>query len=559
MLGVERPRTSLAETVIYELHVRGFTAAHPGIPPELRGTYAGLAHPAALTHLRELGITAVELMPVQHFAHRRALVERGLRNYWGYDPIQYFALQREYASRPTPEGALDEFRGMVAALHGAGIEVFMDVVFNHTAEGDEHGAMLCFKGIDNAAYYRLVDGDRRRYLNITGTDNTVNAGHPQVRRMIADALRYWAGEMNVDGFRLDLASVIGRHGEGLEFRGEFLEELRQDPLLADRKLIAEPWDLAHDGHHLGRFPAGWLEWNDHFRGDVRDFWLRRTGAVAGFVTRVAGSPDVFHIDSRPPQSSINYITSHDGFTLRDLVSYERTYNEANGEGNRDGMRENHSWNCGVEGESPDSWIRALRDRERRNLLTTLLISQGIPMLLAGDEMGRTQRGNNNAYCQDNGISWVDWAGVDGALVDFVRLLCWLRSEHPSLRRTAWLTGADPRGPRGVIRFFDAHAHEITEGEPTVERGAVEILIPGRIPPEPGSDGGWTGDGDFLLLCNPREFDTLFSFPSEVFSKSWWAVIDTSRPAHVGNPLQRVSGALSCRAHSMVVLMGCETR
>jgi isoamylase len=288
---------------------------------------------------------------------------------------------------------------------------------------------------------------------------------------------------------------------------------------------------------------------------VRDFWLRRTGVVSGFVSRVAGSPEIFNVDGRPPQSSINYIASHDGFTLQDLVSFEETHNEANGENNQDGMRVNRSWNCGVEGDTGDSWIRALRGREQRNLLTTLFVSQGIPMLLAGDEMGRTQRGNNNAYCQDNGISWVDWAGADRALLDFVRLLCRLRSEHPPLRRVAWPSGS----PRDAIRIFDAHAHELTGGEPTVERGAVEILVPGCIPPEPGGGGEWTGDGDFLLLCNAREFDTLFSFPSDAFSKSWWTVIDTSRPAHVGNPLQRVSGALSCRAHSMVVLMGCETR
>ncbi|HET6347624.1 MAG TPA: glycogen debranching enzyme, partial [Candidatus Krumholzibacteria bacterium] len=408
----------------------------------------------------------------------------------------------------------------------------------------------CFKGIDNAAYYRLVDGDHRRYLNITGTDNTVNAGHPHIRGMILDALRYWAGEMNVDGFRLDLAAVIGRHGAGLDFRGEFLDEIQHDPLLADRKLIAEPWDLARDGHQLGRFPAGWLEWNDHYRDDVREFWLRRAGNTSAFVLRTAGSPDVF--DGRAPQSSVNYITCHDGFTLRDLVSYEHTHNEANGEDNRDGMRENHAWNCGVEGASDDSWIRTLRDRERRNLLTTLLLSQGVPMLLAGDETGRTQRGNNNAYCQDNEVSWLDWNRVDRALVDFVGLLCRLRTEHPALRRTVWLTGSNRGTPAGNgIRCFDALGSEITSHD-TVHH-ALQILIPGGTSPEAASE--WAGDADVLLLCNPRDFDTVFSIPTGDAAHAWWQVVDTGRTSHAADPPHRVSGVVTTRPHTLVVLMG----
>ncbi|HEX6792117.1 MAG TPA: glycogen debranching protein GlgX [Candidatus Krumholzibacteria bacterium] len=555
--GVERPRTPADQTVIYELHVRGFTKLNPLIPPELRGTYAGLAHPASLTHLRRLGVTAVELMPVQHFVHRRFMVQRGLRNFWGYDPLQYFALQREYASHPTPLGALTEFREMVATLHGAGIEVIMDVVFNHTGEGDEHGSMLCFKGIDNAAYYRLVDDDRRRYLNITGTDNTVNAGHPQVRRMILDALRYWAGEMNVDGFRLDLAGVIGRHGAGLDFRRDFLEELHRDPVLADRKLIAEPWDLGSDGHQLGRFPAGWHEWNDHFRDDVRDYWLRRGGNSAALVMRIAGSPDVF--EARAPQASINYITSHDGFTLEDLVTYEKKYNQANGEDNRDGMHTNLSWNCGFEGPSPDDWIRSLRDRERRNLLTTMMLSQGIPMLLAGDEMGRTQRGNNNAYCQDNEISWVDWTRAENDLVDFVAELCRLRKEHPALRRTLWLASADGHVRPDGLRYFDSHAKEVPVGETLSVHGPLEILLPGRDRSVFDRRSQWTNDADFLLLCNPRDQDAVFSIPSNGRTTSWWRLIDTATAAAIRAPLQRVSGVATVRAHSMIVLMGTEMR
>jgi glycogen operon protein len=557
--GVERPRTPLEQTIIYELHVKGFTAAHPLIPPELRGTFAGLAHPASLTHLTKLGITAIELMPVQHFVTRRSMVERGLRNYWGYDPIQCFALQRAYASHPDAHCAVNEFREMVASMHAAGIEVIMDVVFNHTSEGNEYGAHLCFKGIDNAAYYRLVENDRRHYLNLTGTDNTVNAGHEHVRRMILDALRYWAGEMNVDGFRLDLAGVIGRHGAGLDFRGEFLEELRRDPLLADRKLIAEPWDLGHDGHQLGRFPAGWLEWNDRFRDDVRQFWLRRPGDAASLGLRVAASPDVFDAQGRVPQSSINHVTSHDGFTLRDLVTYERIYNQANGEDNRDGMQFNYSWNCGVEGESDDAWIRSLREREARNLLTTLLVSQGIPMLLAGDEMGRTQRGNNNAYCQDNDISWMDWEHADRARVDFVSLLCRLRREHPALRRVLWLAGADGLVRANGMHYYDALARPVEVGEKVRIRGPVQILFPGRDPSGFDRRPAWTEDADFLLLCNPRDLDTVFSVPSNGTSRSWWRVADTGSSTRADAPFHRVSGAVRCRAHAMVVLMGADTR
>jgi glycogen operon protein len=552
---VKRPNIPLEETIIYEMHVRGFTKLHPQVPPELRGTFAGLAHPAALAHLTRLGITAVELMPVQYFVNRRSMVERGLRNYWGYDPIQYFALQREYASRPEPHQAVEEFREMVAALHAAGIEVILDIVFNHTGEGDEHGAHLCFKGIDNAAYYRLVEEDHRRYLNITGTDNTVNAGHKDVRAMIVDALRYWAGEMNVDGFRLDLAGVIGRHGAGLDFRGEFLEEMRRDPVLADRKLIAEPWDLGDNGNQLGRFPAGWLEWNDRYRDDVRQFWLRRSHDVQALSLRVAASPDVFDVEGRPPQASINHITSHDGFTLRDLVTYEQRYNQANGEDNRDGMQENYSWNGGVEGETADSWIRQLREREAKNLLATLFTSQGVPMLLAGDEMGRTQRGNNNAYCQDNEISWLDWENSDRARVEFTRLLCRLRREHPALRRTLWLAGADGRVRDNGMRYFDAVGNAVEVGDRVWVRGPVQILIPGRDPSVFDRRSQWDEDQDFLLILNPRDLDTLFSLPSTAASISWWRVLDTGSPLRTGVPFQRVSGAVRCRLHSMVVLMG----
>jgi isoamylase len=422
------PRTALADSVIYELHVKGFTRLHPEVPEALRGTYAGLAHPAAIAHLQRLGVTAVELLPVHQFVHDRALVARGLRNYWGYQSIGYFAPHNEYAASGDQ---VAEFKAMVRALHSAGLEVLLDVVFNHTAEGDEHGPTLCFRGLDNPAYYRLAD-DRSRYVDDTGCGNTLDAHRPHGLRLVMDSLRYWVQEMHVDGFRFDLAVSLGRTTTDFDPFGGFLDAVGQDPILSEIKLIAEPWDIGHGGYDLGDFPPGWSEWNGRYRDTARDFWRGAPGTLGDFATRLTGSSDLYG-RGRRPTASINLVTVHDGFTLTDLVSYDAKHNEANGEDNRDGSNDNRSWNCGVEGPTDDPAVLELRARQRRNLLATLLLSEGVPLLLAGDELGRTQGGNNNAYCQDNPISWIDWDG-DRDLLDFVAAVCRIRRENDVFRR-----------------------------------------------------------------------------------------------------------------------------
>ena len=410
---VERPRVSWANTVIYEMHVRGFTMRHPGVPDHLRGTYAGLAHPAAIEHLTNLGVTAIELLPTHHFVDEPHLVRRGLRNYWGYNSLGYFAPHAAYGSAGTRGEQVTEFKQMVRALHAAGIEVILDVVYNHTAEGDHLGPTLSFRGIDNTAYYRLRDGGRH-YADYTGTGNTLNVQQPQVLRLITDSLRYWVTAMHVDGFRFDLAAALARSMHDVDKLSAFLTVIQQDPVLSRVKLIAEPWDVGEGGYQVGEFPPLWTEWNDRYRDAVRDFWRMRAPGLRELASRLAGSSDLYEDDGRRPYASINFVTAHDGFTLRDLVSYERKHNEANGEENRDGNNDNRSWNCGGEGETTDPAVVSLRVRQAKNMLLTLLTSTGVPMLVAGDEMGRTQRGNNNAYCQDNDISWLDWTAVASA-------------------------------------------------------------------------------------------------------------------------------------------------
>jgi len=431
------PRTPLSDTVIYEVHARGWTMLNPAVPPALRGTYAGLAHPASIRHLQRLGVTAVELLPVHEFIDERRLVQSGLVNYWGYNSLGYFAPAARYAGGTDP---LSEFRGMIMRLHAAGIEVILDVVYNHTCEADELGPTLAFRGIDNASYYRLRE--RRWMDDVTGCGNTLNLAHPRVLQMVMDSLRFWAGEMHVDGFRFDLATALGRENGSFDPGSAFLDTLRQDPVLAGVKLIAEPWDIANC--ETGRFPPGLSEWNDRFRDAARGFWLTGATRCGEFASRLAGSSDLFRHDGRAPQSGINFITAHDGFTLADLVSYERKHNEDNGQANADGHNDNRSIHCGVEGPTQDPGVLALRARLQRALLATLMLSQGVPMLLAGDEHGRTQRGNNNAYCQDNAVSWtqwVEWEGMDHALVDFVARLIELRRHHPALRRITWFDGS----------------------------------------------------------------------------------------------------------------------
>jgi glycogen operon protein len=443
-----RPEVPLADSIIYEAHVKGLTRLHPEVPEALRGTYAGLAEPVVIEHLQRLGVTAVELLPVHQFVHEGTLLARGLRNYWGYQPIGYFAPHNEYAASPDP---VTEFRQMVRALHAGGIEVLLDVVYNHTAEGNQDGPTLCFRGLDNPAYYRLA-GDRRYYVDDTGVGNTLDTHRPAALRLVMDSLRYWAQEMHVDGFRFDLAATLGRGASGFDPYGGFLDAVSQDPVLSEVKLIAEPWDWG--AYELGGFPPGWSEWNGRYRDTVRDFWRGTPGTLADFATRLTGSSDLFS-HGRRPTASINLVCVHDGFTLNDLISYDAKHNEANGEGNRDGNDDNRSWNCGVEGPTDDPAVLGLRARQRRNFLATLLLSEGPPLLLGGDELARTQRGNNNAYCQDNAISWVDWAAGDQDLIAFVARLSWLRREHDVFRRTRFFTGDELRWLRPDGRPMEA--------------------------------------------------------------------------------------------------------
>ena len=436
-----RPERALADSIIYEVHVKGFTKLHPDVPESLRGTYAGLAHPAAVAHLKRLGVTSVELLPVHTYVNDAFLIQRGLRNYWGYQSIGYFAPHNAYSSTGDGGGQVDEFRRMVRDLHEAGLEVILDVVFNHTAEGSEYDPTLCFRGIDNAAYYRLAD-DRSHYVDDTGCGNTIDLQQPATLRLVMDSLRYWAQEMHIDGFRFDLAAALGRAASDFDPHSAFLEAVGQDPVLSGIKLIAEPWDTGWGGYDLGQFPPGWSEWNGRFRDTVRDFWRSTAGTLPDFATRISGSRDLFGHGGRRPTASVNIVTVHDGFTLGDLVAYNAKHNEANGEDNRDGSDDNRSWNCGAEGPTDDAGVLELRARQRRNFLATTLLSEGVPLILGGDEFARSQRGNNNSYCQDNELTWFDWdaAAQHDDLIDFTARLCRLRGEHPVLRRRQFFRG-----------------------------------------------------------------------------------------------------------------------
>ena len=521
----EAPRTPLAQSVIYETHVKGFTKLHPGVPEEIRGTYAGLAHPAALKHLTDLGVTAVELLPVHQFVQDSHLTEKGLRNYWGYNSIGFFAPHNEYVSDAAGQagGQVTEFKEMVKAIHAAGLEVILDVVYNHTAEGNDLGPTLSFKGIDNAAYYRLVEGDEAHYFDTTGTGNSLNVSHPAALGLIMDSLRYWVTEMHVDGFRFDLATTLTRQGGDAEIHSAFLTLISQDPVLAPVKMIAEPWDTA--GYQVGGFPADWSEWNGKFRDDVRDFW-NGTDSVLGTVSqRILGSPDVYEASRRSPLSSVNFITAHDGFTLHDLTSYNSKHNAANGEDNQDGESDNKSSNGGAEGPTEDEGINTRRDRRRRNLLATLLLSAGVPMILGGDELGRTQGGNNNAYCQDDEISWFDWANVDEELLEFTRALIALRAESPALRPN-WFRQA----PEVLSEVPDAIAAD-----------AVEIV---RSDGESFDEHDWDnpnartetlvftheGADSFALLLNAAENGVEFQVPEAPGAE--WELATSSDPAQV---------------------------
>jgi isoamylase len=522
----------LAETVIYELHVKGFTKQLDGVREDLRGTYAGLASDAAIGYLRDLGVTAVELLPVHHIADEHALVERGLTNYWGYSTVGYLAPHAGYAATGSRGEQVREFKGMVKALHRAGIEVILDVVYNHTAEGNHLGPTLSFKGVDNAAYYRLVPGDPRHYMDFTGTGNSLNPVNPSVLRLIMDSLRYFVTQCHVDGFRFDLASALARELYDVDRLSAFFDVIHQDPVLSQAKLIAEPWDVGPGGYQVGNFPVLWSEWNGLYRDSVRDFWRGHT-AVAEFARRFTGSSDLYQDDGRHPSASINFVTCHDGFTLRDLVSYDRKHNEANGEGNRDGSDDNRSWNCGVEGETDDPEVNELRDRQTRNILATLLLSQGTPMLLAGDELRNTQHGNNNAYCQDNELSWLDWTPDDRGLVTlaFTRRLLRLRAAHPVFRRAAFLTGEERQGSGAPdVWWFRPDGRKMTQAD--WARGdayALGTVLNGAEIPTLNPHGEPVVDESFIVLFNAWREPVTFVLPPTRFGRIWAHELATAEP------------------------------
>jgi isoamylase len=522
-----RPRHRFSDTIIYELHVKGFTMRHPGIPPELRGTYAGLGHEAALAHLTDLGVTAVELLPVHESVPEAFLLQRGLTNYWGYNTIGYFAPHQAYSAAVRagkPGGQVDEFKAMVDALHGAGLEVLLDVVFNHTAEADHRGPTLCFRGLDNPAYYRLEAGDPRHYVDTTGCGNSLNAGDPVTLQLIMDSLRYWLTQMHVDGFRFDLATTLGRQDGSFEQVSAFFDLVSQDPVVSRAKLIAEPWDVGQfDSYDLGRFPPLWREWNGKYRDTMRDFWRSHDVGLGEFATRFCGSSDLYAGEHRRPTASVNLITVHDGFTLRDLVSYDGKHNEANGESNRDGTSDNRSWNCGAEGPAADPAILTLRARQSRAMLATLLLSFGVPMMLGGDELGRTQHGNNNAYCQDNEISWVDWSQPDTELQAFASRLVAFRKKHPVFRRRRFLAGAEA----SELRWFTPAGTEMTDGDWSDESAlAVALYLDGFDDPDRAADGAPLLDDDFLVLVNAWWEPLEFVLPSTRERAAWHVEVDT---------------------------------
>ena len=526
----DRPAHRYQDTIIYEAHVKGLTMRHPGVPPALRGSYAGLAHEAVLGHLLDLGVTTIELLPVHESVPESFLVERGLTNYWGYNTIGYFAPDQAYSAAVRagqPGGQVAEFKAMVNALHRAGLEVLLDVVFNHTAEGNQLGPTLCFRGLDNQAYYRLDDGDPRHYYDTTGTGNSLNAADPVTLRLIMDSLRYWVTQMHVDGFRFDLAPTLGRQEGGFAQVSAFFDLVAQDPVVSQVKLVAEPWDVGQaDSYDLGRFPALWREWNGKYRDTMRDFWRSHPVGLQEFATRFCGSADLYAGDRRRPTASVNLITVHDGFTLRDLVSYNDKHNEANGESNRDGTSDNRSWNCGAEGQTADAGIQALRARQSRAMLTTLLLSFGVPLLLGGDEMGRTQQGNNNAYCQDNELTWFDWARADHDLLDFTRRLIALRKAHPVFRRRRFLAGTEAAD----LRWFTPAGSAMSPAEWSDDSSlAIALYLDGSDAPDRAADGTLLLDDDFLVLVNAWWEPLDFVLAETRAGAGWHIEVDTFGP------------------------------
>ncbi|MET9435682.1 glycogen debranching protein GlgX [Streptomyces sp. NPDC006551] len=530
-----RPRTDYHRTVIYEAHVKGLTMLHPELPEELRGTYAGLAHPSVIGHLKELGVTALELMPVHQFVNDHRLVDAGLANYWGYNTIGFFAPHNAYASWGDRGQQVLEFKSAVRALHQAGIEVILDVVYNHTAEGNHLGPTLSLKGLDNPSYYRLSN-DRRYYTDTTGTGNSLLMRSPHVLQLIMDSLRYWVTEMHVDGFRFDLAATLARQFHEVDRLSSFFDLVQQDPVVSQVKLIAEPWDVGEGGYQVGNFPPLWTEWNGKYRDCVRDLWRGEPRTLAEFASRLTGSSDLYQDDGRRPLASVNFVTCHDGFTLRDLVSYDGKHNEANGEGNRDGESHNRSWNCGAEGETDDIGIRELRARQMRNFLATLMLSQGVPMLSHGDEFGRTQGGNNNAYCQDNEVSWVRWpepgAEEEGTLLEFTRAMVRLRRDHPVFRRRRFFHGRPVEGTHDEltdIAWFTPEGVEMTARDwQAAHAQALSVFLNGNAISEPGAQGERIADDSFLLMFNASSQELEFEVPVN-HGQTWRVVVDTSHP------------------------------
>ncbi|MGB2811329.1 MAG: glycogen debranching protein GlgX [Mycobacterium sp.] len=552
------PRTPYHETIIYEAHVKGMTQTHPDIPEEIRGTYAGLAHPVVIEHLLSLNVTAIELMPVHQFLHDKRLLELGLRNYWGYNTFGYLAPHSEYAASRRTDGEVGEFKTMVRAFHEAGIEVILDVVYNHTAEGDHLGPTINFRGIDNAAYYRLLDGDLRLYKDFTGTGNSLNARHPHTLQLIMDSLRYWVLEMHVDGFRFDLASTLAREFYDVDRLSAFFDLVQQDPVISQVKLIAEPWDIGEGGYQVGNFPGLWTEWNGKYRDTVRDYWRGQPATLGEFASRLTGSSDLYEDTGRRPGASINFVTCHDGFPLADLVSYNEKHNEANGEHNRDGESHNRSWNCGVEGPTADPQIVALRHRQMRNIIATMMVSQGTPMISHGDEIGRTQHGNNNGYCHDSPLTWVDWslAGPNADLLEFTRKATALRTEHPVFRRRRFFEGTPIRSGEQArdIAWLSPTGQEMTPADWNSGFGkCVTVFLNGAAIPAPDSRGQLVVDDSFLLCFNAHDETVDVVTPDGEYARQWSAVLDTADPTGATDLVVPAGEKIALVGRSMLVL------
>ncbi|MBS6647441.1 MAG: glycogen debranching protein GlgX [Bifidobacterium adolescentis] len=555
----QHPNISYHDSVIYEAHVRGMTNLNLDVPPDIRGTYAGLAYPSVIEYLRKLGVTAIELMPIHQFVNDSFLQEKGLSNYWGYNTIGFFAPHNAYSSSGQRGEQVNEFKSMVKAYHRAGMEVILDVVYNHTAEGNNLGPTLSFKGIDNGAYYRLVDNDRRHYFDTTGTGNSLLMRSPHALQLITDSLRYWVAEMHVDGFRFDLAATLARQFQEVDKLSAFFDIVEQDPVISRVKLIAEPWDLGSGGYQVGGFPSSWSEWNGRYRDCVRDFWRSQPSTLPEFASRLMGSSDLYQMNGRRPVASVNFITAHDGFTMNDLVSYNEKHNDANGEGNRDGESNNRSWNCGVEGPTTIKDVNDLRQQQMRNMFATLLCSQGIPMICGGDEVARTQQGNNNAYCQDNAISWTNWDLDDSQkdLLEFVSKLIHLRLEHPVLHRRRFFTGREPGDPDDKIpqvEWMD-HTGSIMDMEDWSNTHAFSVMIylNGSDIPEADWYGNQMVDNNFILIFNAHYEPIMFTLPDERYGKKWRLVVDTHNPK--GPELNYEAGfAITAQSRSFLLLM-----